>query len=97
VVEQVAAGAAGAGDTDGLYGRLARAMARKHAAFFRRHGMASLVRGNVMLRRSDANWIDETGYPIPHQVLYRVQDEYEGMTAVRIQRAVQRVCRAIRR
>jgi len=77
------------------FARLSGELMRKHSALFDDVGLESLIRGNVMMRRSDANWIDETGYPIPHQVLYRVREEYESMTVVRLQRAMERAWRAI--
>ncbi len=69
-----------------IYARLIE----NHRELFAVHGAEAAVRANTMLRRFDANWIDETGYPIPHQVLYAQREAYERMTAVRMHHALQR-------
>lgn len=67
-----------------------RRLIENHRALYDRLGHEAAVRSNVMLRRFDANWIDETGYPISHQVLYSVRESYERMTAVRLHHALRR-------
>ena len=67
-----------------------RRLIDNHWALYDRLGHEAAVRSNVMLRRFDANWIDETGYPISHQVLYSVRESYERMTAVRLHHALRR-------
>ena len=69
-----------------IYARLIE----NHSKLFAAHGAEAAVKANTMLRRFDANWIDETGYPIPHQVLYAQREAYERMTAVRMHHALQR-------
>jgi glycogen synthase len=69
-----------------LYARLIE----NHAQLFDRLGDQAAVKANAMLRQFDANWIDETGYPIEHQVLYARRESYERMTAVRMHHALQR-------
>lgn len=65
-------------------------MIDSHRELFELHGAEAAIKANTMLRRFDANWIDETGYPIPHQVLYAQREAYERMTAVRMHHALQR-------
>ena len=69
-----------------IYARLIE----NHRELFAAHGAEAAVKANTMLRRFDANWIDETGYPIPHQVLYAQREAYERMPAVRMPHALQR-------
>lgn len=56
---------------DDLYGQI---MAR-HRRLYDRRAAEIIALSNTMLRKFDANWIDETGFPIPLQHLRRCADE----------------------
>ncbi len=69
----------------------------RHRETYTRRAMEIIAASNSMLRRFDCNWIDETGFPIPLQYLWKVRDqagqarhEYESSAAVRLNRVVQR-------
>lgn len=55
---------------DEIYSRLVD----RHRAMYEQHARELLIRANSMLRRFDCNWLDETGFPIPLQYLWRVRD-----------------------
>lgn len=76
---------------------LYRRIMSNHAAFYRRHAGELLVRANVMMRRFDVNWLDESGEPISLRHLRSVRETYESMAGVRLQRSVQRALNALPR
>ncbi|MFG0283785.1 MAG: glycosyltransferase family 2 protein [Phycisphaerales bacterium JB039] len=78
-------------DHEALYRRIRD----NHRAMYDRCAEETAVRMNVLLRKFDCNWIDETGYPIPLQYLWRVRDEYDSMVAVRWHHALHRTLRQL--
>jgi glycosyltransferase involved in cell wall biosynthesis len=78
-------------DHEALYRRLRE----NHRELYDRCAEDIAVRMNVMLRQFDCNWIDETGFPIPLQYLWRVRDEYDSMVAVRWHHALHRRLRRL--
>lgn len=76
---------------------LYRHIVANHADLYARHAVEIMVRANVLMRKFDVNWIDETGFPIPLQALWRVRDEYEALAAVRLNSALVRSINAMPR
>jgi hypothetical protein len=74
---------------------LYRGIVERHAPLYREHAPELLIRTNTMLRRVDANWLDETLEPIRHRAAGRVRENYESMAGVRLQRAVLRAIDAM--
>ena len=74
---------------------LYRGIVAKHRAMFDRHADGVLARMNLMLRREDMNWLDESGVPIRLLALEEQRERYEAMRAVRAHRAVHRVVDAL--
>ncbi|MBL9032458.1 MAG: glycosyltransferase family 2 protein [Phycisphaerae bacterium] len=70
---------------------LYRGIMERHADLFRRHADEVLLRANVLLRRCDMNWLDESGDPINLVALKRQREMYESMLAVRMHRALHRL------
>jgi len=54
---------------------LYRQIIDRHAALFASKATEIITLSNNMLRKFDANWIDETGFPIPLQWLWSQRDE----------------------
>lgn len=78
-------------DHEALYRRIRE----NHRTMYDRCAEDVAVRMNVMLRQFDCNWIDETGFPIPLQYLWRVRNEYDSMVAVRWHNALHRRLRRL--
>lgn len=74
---------------------LYRAIIDNHRALYDAHQRELLIKMNTMMRAFDVNWIDETGFPIPLQALWRTRDDYEAMIAVRLHHAIHRAIRAM--
>ena len=72
---------------------LYRRIMENHRELFAQRQTDLLIRSNMMLRRFDVNWIDETGEPIPLRALRRAPEEYEQMVAVRLHHLVHRLVR----
>lgn len=64
-------------DHEALYRRIVA----NHEGLYAAHGRELLVLSNVLMRKFDVNWLDETGYPIPLRELERVRREHEAMLA----------------
>jgi glycosyltransferase involved in cell wall biosynthesis len=79
---------------------LYRGIMERHADIYARLGPELLVRSNVMMRKFDVNWLDESGDPIRLMALRRQREMYEKMPGVRAQRlaagVVRRVIRRVR-
>jgi glycosyltransferase involved in cell wall biosynthesis len=79
---------------------LYRGIMERHAEIYARLGPELLVRSNVMMRKFDVNWLDESGDPIRLMALRRQREMYEKMPGVRAQRlaagVVRRVIRRVR-
>lgn len=58
---------------------LFRRIVANHPALYDRHARDLLVLSNVLLRRFDANWLDETGDPIPLLALRKDRDERDRL------------------
>jgi glycosyltransferase involved in cell wall biosynthesis len=54
---------------------LYRQIIERHPALFASRSVDIIALANTMLRKFDANWIDETGFPIPLQWLWSQRDE----------------------
>jgi glycosyltransferase involved in cell wall biosynthesis len=74
---------------------LYRHIVANHRLMFERNADALIARMNVMLRRHDMNWLDESGEPINLLALRAQRERYEAMTAVRAHRALHRVIDAM--
>lgn len=79
---------------------LYREIIARHEDLYKRNERELLILSNCMLRKFDCNWIDETGFPIPLQYLWRCRDQawheaesmrawYEQTAAVRLHRTIQ--------
>jgi glycosyltransferase involved in cell wall biosynthesis len=75
--------------------RLYASIMQQHAALYARHASELLLRSNVLLRRCDMNWLDETGDPINLRALMRQKEMYESLLAVRAHRTIHRVISAM--
>lgn len=71
--------------------KLYRHIVANHRPMFDRHADELIARMNVMLRRHDMNWLDESGEPINLLALKRQKEWYEAMPAVRAHAALHRV------
>jgi glycosyltransferase involved in cell wall biosynthesis len=76
---------------------LFRGIMERHAEIYQRLGPELLVRMNVMMRRFDVNWLDESGDPIRLMALRRQRERYERMPGVRLHRALGALVRKVRR
>lgn len=76
---------------------LYRRIVENHRGLYERHAIELLVRADVMMRRFDMNWLDESGEPINLMAAKRVREAYEAMAAVRLHRSVQRAIDALPR
>ena len=65
-----------------------RRIVANHAAMFDAHADELIARMNLMLRRHDMNWLDESLEPIHLIGLKRQRARYEGMKAVRLHHAL---------
>ncbi len=65
-----------------------RRIVQNHGAMFDRHADEVIARMNLMLRRHDMNWLDESLEPINLIGLKRQKARYEAMRAVRLHNAV---------
>ncbi len=72
-----------------------RRIVARHAPLFEARADALIARMNIMLRRHDMNWIDESGDPINLLALERQRDDYEAMAAVKAHRALHGVIDAL--
>jgi glycosyltransferase involved in cell wall biosynthesis len=54
---------------------LFRALVERHHDLYTGNMESICVRMNVLMRKFDVNWIDETGYPIPLRALWGLRDE----------------------
>jgi len=68
-----------------------RTIVANHGALFDAHADELIARMNLMLRRHDMNWLDESGEPIHLIGLKRQRARYEAMRAVRAHHALHRV------
>lgn len=75
--------------------RLYSCLMKQHAELYARHAPELLLRSNVLIRRCDMNWLDETGEPINLRALKRQREMYEGMLAVRIHHKLHRLIDAM--
>lgn len=75
-------------DATGRHEALYRRLLENHRALFEAHAMEVAVLGNVILRRAEAHWIDETGLPIEIRYLRAVRDAYQDSGAIRLARRV---------
>lgn len=64
---------------------LYREILARHKDLYARRGEELIALANSMLRKFDANWIDETGYPIPLQYLRGCHDEVVRLRAASTQ------------
>lgn len=60
---------------------LYREILERHRELYARRGPEIIALANALLRKFDANWIDETGYPIPLQYLRGCHDEVVRLRA----------------
>ncbi len=74
-----------------------RRIVANHPALFEKRGDEALLRMNVLLRRHDMNWLDESLEPIPLVKLKAQRDRYEAMPAVRMHHALHRAILALPR
>jgi glycosyltransferase involved in cell wall biosynthesis len=74
---------------------LYRRIIANHAPLFERRGDEALLAMNVLLRRHDMNWLDESLEPIPLVKLKAQRDRYEAMPAVRLHHALHRIIDAL--
>lgn len=81
------------GEHEALYRRIME----QHRELYERHARELLLAGNVMLRRCDMNWLDETLDPINLRALKRQRAMYESMLAVRAHHALHRMIDALPR
>jgi glycosyltransferase involved in cell wall biosynthesis len=65
-----------------------RRLVENHAPLFERNADAIIARTNLMLRRHDMNWLDESLEPIHLIGLKRQRARYESMRAVRAHHAL---------
>ncbi len=70
---------------------LYRGLMSRHAAMYAAHRADLLARMNSLMRRFDANWLDEMRTPINLAALREAPAMYESMFAVRLQRRLERV------
>jgi glycosyltransferase involved in cell wall biosynthesis len=74
-----------------------RRIVANHPKLFGERGDAALLRMNVLLRRHDMNWLDESLEPIPLVKLKAQRERYEAMPAVRVHHAIHRAIVALPR
>jgi glycosyltransferase involved in cell wall biosynthesis len=68
-----------------------RQLVENHRPLFEAHADELIARMNLMLRRHDMNWLDESGLPIHLRGLLAQRERYESLRAVRLHHAVHRV------
>jgi glycosyltransferase involved in cell wall biosynthesis len=61
-----------------------RRIVENHRALYERRADEVVARTNLMLRRHDMNWLDESGEPIHLRGLLRQRARYEAMRSVRL-------------
>lgn len=64
---------------------LYRGLIDRHRDLYDQHMEEVAIRMNVLMRRFDVNWIDETGYPIPLRALWGLRDEVKQANEARRQ------------
>jgi glycosyltransferase involved in cell wall biosynthesis len=74
-----------------------RRIVANHPKLFGERGDEALLRMNVLLRRHDMNWLDESLEPIPLVKLKAQRERYEAMPAVRVHHAIHRAIVALPR
>jgi glycosyltransferase involved in cell wall biosynthesis len=74
---------------------LYRRLIDQHRDLYARHALELAVRSNVLLRRCDMNWLDETLDPINLRALKRQREMYESMLAVRLHHRFHRLIEAM--
>jgi GT2 family glycosyltransferase len=68
-----------------------RRIIANHPKLFDQRGDEALVAMNMLLRRHDMNWLDESLEPIPLVKLKAQRERYEAMPAVRLHHALHRL------
>jgi glycosyltransferase involved in cell wall biosynthesis len=76
---------------------LYRGIMERHRGLYDARARDLLLRTNVLLRRCDMNWIDESGDPINFRAFKRQREMYEAMSGVRLQRKFRRAVAAMPR
>ena len=74
---------------------LFRAIVANHASLYREHADELIATMNLLLRRHDMNWLDESGEPINLLALKRQRERYESMAAVKAHHAIHRLVAAL--
>ncbi len=74
-----------------IHEALYRRIVQSHAALYSKHSEELIGNMNLLLRRHNMNWLDESGEPINLMALKRQRAMYEAMPAVKAHHAIHRV------